>query len=103
MTERGFPYRSLGRGARHIARMAIAVTATLAAIVSAEPASALDSPWWRGDHAVIPGYGCTAITLEPVDRRFSCPAYATHVHEAMDIDLAYGTPVYAGWPGVVTH
>jgi hypothetical protein len=82
--------------------MAIAVTATLAAIVSAEPASALDSPWWRGDHAVILGYGCTAITLEPVDRRFTCPAYATHVHEAMDIDLAYGTPLYAGWPGVVT-
>jgi len=84
-------------------RMAIAVLSiAFAAHATMLPAAALDSPWWRGDRAVILGYGCTAITLEPVDARFSCPAVASHVHEAIDIDLAFGTPLYAGRPGVVS-
>jgi hypothetical protein len=66
-------------------------------------ASAETSPWWPGDAEVILGYGCTSVELEPFDHRFACPASASHVHEGMDIDLPYGTPIYAGWPGIVTE
>ena len=76
-----------------------------ASISSAHPlsASAQSSPWWPGDPEVILGYGCTSVELEPYDSRFVCPSRASHVHEGMDIDLPYGTPIYAGWPGVVTE
>ena len=76
-----------------------------ASLTSALPrsASAQSSPWWPGDPEVILGYGCTSVELEPYDNRFICPASASHVHEGMDIDLPYGTPIYAGWPGIVTE
>jgi Peptidase family M23 len=76
-----------------------------ASLTSALPrsASAQSSPWWPGDPEVILGYGCTSVELEPYDSRFACPASASHVHEGMDIDLPYGTPIYAGWPGIVTE
>jgi hypothetical protein len=82
--------------------MAILLAASITSTLSVN-ASAQTSPWWPGDPEVILGYGCTSIELEPYDRRFSCPAQASHVHEGMDIDLPYGTPIYAGWPGVVTE
>jgi hypothetical protein len=78
------------------------LVAGIAALFSVTPAAAQESPWWRGDRDLILGYGCTAIELEPVDPRFNCPSGASHVHEAMDFDLAYGTRIYAGRPGVVT-
>jgi Peptidase family M23 len=78
------------------------LAAGIAALFAVTPAAAQDSPWWRGDRGLILGYGCTAIELEPVDPRFSCPSQASHVHEAMDFDLAYGTRIYAGRPGLVT-
>ncbi len=76
-----------------------------ASLMSALPrsANAQSSPWWPGDPEVILGYGCTSVELEPYDSRFVCPATASHVHEGMDIDLPYGTPIYAGWPGIVTE
>jgi hypothetical protein len=91
-----------GRSAAIKGFMAIVLAAS---IIPALPrtAAAQSSPWWPGDPEVILGYGCTSIELEPYDRRFSCPAQASHVHEGMDIDLPYGTSVYAGWPGVVTE
>lgn len=82
--------------------MAVVLAASLTSTVSSR-ASAQTSPWWPGDPEVILGYGCTSIELEPYDSRFTCPARASHVHEGMDIDLPYGTPIYAGWPGVVTE
>jgi hypothetical protein len=91
-----------GRRAAIRAAIGLALAGLLA---SAFPASAAaqTSPWWTGDQDVILGYGCTPIVLEPRDSRFNCPPYASHVHEAMDIDLAYGTPIHAGWPGIVTE
>lgn len=76
-----------------------------ASLMSALPrsANAQSSPWWPGDPEVILGYGCTSVELEPYDNRFICPTTASHVHEGMDIDLPYGTPIYAGWPGIVTE
>jgi hypothetical protein len=76
-----------------------------ASIASLHPlsANAQISPWWPGDPEVILGYGCTSVELEPYDSRFICPGSASHVHEGMDIDLPYGTPIYAGWPGTVTE
>ena len=76
--------------------VAIATSITTALSVSA---SAQTSPWWPGDPEVILGYGCTSVELEPHDARFNC----SYVHEGMDIDLPYGTPIYAGWSGVVTE
>jgi hypothetical protein len=87
---------------RHVAILAAGIAALSTALVAVTPAAAQESPWWRGDRALILGYGCTAIQLEPSDPRFACPAGAGHVHEAMDFDLAYGTRVYAGRPGLVT-
>ena len=78
------------------------LTAGISSLFAVTPAVAQDSPWWRGDRGLILGYGCTAIDLEPIDPRFTCPAGASHVHEAMDFDLAYGTRIYAGRPGLVT-
>jgi len=74
-------------------------------VASAPPltANAQSSPWWPGDTEVILGYGCTAVELEPYDSRFSCPKSSSHVHEGIDIDLPYGTPIYAGWPGTVVE
>jgi hypothetical protein len=82
--------------------IAILFAATLTASLP-RSASAQSTPWWPGDAEVILGYGCTAVELEPYDSRFRCPAWASHVHEGMDIDLPFGTPIYAGWPGVVTE
>src|SRR5437773_133319 len=76
--------------------VAIATSITTALSVSA---SAQTSPWWPGDPEVILGYGCTSVELEPHDARFNC----SYVHEGMDIDLPYGTPIYAGWSGLVTE
>lgn len=79
-----------------------AVAAVLMAVFAAAPVAAQESPWWRGDRDRILGYGCSAIELEPIDPRFDCPPGAAYVHEAIDFDLAYGTRIYAGRPGVVT-
>lgn len=77
--------------------------ATSFAALLPSSANAQVSPWWPGDPAVILGYGCTSVELEPYDRRFSCPVQASHVHEGMDIDLPFGTAIYAGWPGTVVE
>jgi hypothetical protein len=80
----------------------VVLTASLMSALT-RSANAQSSPWWPGDPEVILGYGCTSVELEPYDSRFACPATASHVHEGMDIDLPYGTPIYAGWPGIVTE
>jgi hypothetical protein len=87
---------------RAVVRTLIILAAALSlGSVAPVSASAQTSPWWPGDPEVILGYGCTSIDLEPRDGRFNCPAGASRVHEAVDIALAYGTPIFAGWPGTV--
>jgi len=64
------------------------------------PVHADTSSWFKGDYDVLLGYGCTTVSIEPFDPRFGCPD-GYRVHEAIDFDTPIGTPIFAGWPGMV--
>lgn len=81
---------------------ALAVAATAVAAGGGTAARAQTGDWWHGDHDVLLGYGCTTLWLEVFDHRFNCPP-GWRVHEGVDLDTPLGTPVYAGYSGVVTE
>ena len=81
---------------------AMAVTLAVAGLALPRPALAVTADWWHGNYPLLLDYGCTTFELEPVDSRFNCPP-GWRAHEAIDMGMPVGTPIFAGLPGTVTE